>query len=154
MTTRVVGSLFSRCAFFASSQRTTTEDLLLPSSSSRRRDRRLVGNRRRRVLRVASSSPSPLSSEHSNEAAEENEEEKLTNETIAGTTKTSRVVDFVAAWDVLSGRLAESSIMRSEDESEANEGNNANASPSREMLLAALALAIPKLQRMPPHSFG
>ena len=39
------------------------------------------------------------------------------NETIAGT-KTSRVVDFVAAWDLLSGRLSESSIMRSEDESD------------------------------------
>jgi (p)ppGpp synthase/HD superfamily hydrolase len=57
------------------------------------------------------------------------------------------VVDFVAAWDVLSGRLSESSMLRSEED-ESDELASSN-SPSREMLLAALALAIPKLQRMP-----
>lgn len=120
------------------------------SSSSSRLNRRrkhhhseATKNRRRRhdVL-VASSSSSPLFKDENN--FDENEE-RITNETIAGT-KTSRVVDFVAAWDLLSGRLSESSIMRSEDESDDIASSN---SPSREMLLAALALAIPKLQRMP-----
>ena len=103
-----------------------------------------TGNRRRN--RLASSSSSPELSEAKNN--EKNENEEKTNETTATSTKTSRVVDFVAAWDVLSERLAESSILRSEmDESDDVASSN---SPSREMLLAALALAIPKLQRMPP----
>ena len=102
-----------------------------------------TGNRRRN--RLASSSSSPELSEAKNN--EKNENEEKTNETTATSTKTSRVVDFVAAWDVLSERLAESSILRSEmDESDDVASSN---SPSREMLLAALALAIPKLQRMP-----
>ena len=91
------------------------------SSSSSRLNRRkhhhseATKNRRRRhdVL-VASSSSSPLFKDENN--FDENEE-RIMNETIAGT-KTSRVVDFVAAWDLLSGRLSESSIMRSEDRSD------------------------------------
>lgn len=121
------------------------------SSKRRTKDRpsrrehleRATGNRRRN-RRISSSSSALFDA--NNETNEDKNEEKTTNETIAGTTKTSRVVDFVAAWDVLSGRLSESSILRSEDESDDIASSN---SPSREMLLAALALAIPKLQRMP-----
>ena len=122
------------------------------SSKRRTKDRpsrrehleRATGNRRRN-RRISSSSSALFDA--NNETNEDKNEEKTTNETIAGTTKTSRVVDFVAAWDVLSGRLSESSMLRSEeDESDDIASSN---SPSREMLLAALALAIPKLQRMP-----
>jgi len=123
----------------AAAKRTTK-----PPSSRRDRNLEQATNNRRRLRHdvvVASSSSSPKE-EASDEKNEENEER--IHETIPN--KTSRVVDFVAAWDLLSGRLSESSIMRSEDESD----EIANAtSPSREMLLAALALAIPKLQRMP-----
>ena len=115
-----------------------------PKSRRNQLERDTTGNRRRN--RLASSSSSPGLSEANNNEKNESENEEKTNETIAGT-KTSRVVDFVAAWDLLSGRLAESSILRSEDESDDIASSN---SPSREMLLAALALAIPKLQRMPP----
>ena len=115
-----------------------------PKSRRNQLERDATGNRRRN--RLASSSSSPGLSEANNNEKNESENEEKTNETIAGT-KTSRVVDFVAAWDLLSGRLAESSILRSEDESDDIASSN---SPSREMLLAALALAIPKLQRMPP----
>mmetsp|Transcript_8209 Transcript_8209/g.26221 ORF Transcript_8209/g.26221 Transcript_8209/m.26221 type:complete len:559 (-) Transcript_8209:2055-3731(-) len=126
----------------------------LANVSSKRRTReqpsrrehleRATGNRRRN-RRISSSSSALFDA--NNETNEDKNEEKTTNETIAGTTKTSRVVDFVAAWDVLSGRLSESSMLRSEeDESDDIASSN---SPSREMLLAALALAIPKLQRMP-----
>ena len=111
-----------------------------PPPSRRNHLEQTTGNRRRN--RRISSSSSTLS-ETNNEKNEEENEEKM-NETMP--TKTSRVVDFVAAWDLLSGRLSESSIMRSEDESDDIASSN---SPSREMLLAALALAIPKLQRMP-----
>lgn len=122
------------------------------SSKRRTKDRpsrrehleRATGNRRRN-RRISSSSSALFDA--NNETNEDKNEEKTTSETIAGTTKTSRVVDFVAAWDVLSGRLSESSMLRSEeDESDDIASSN---SPSREMLLAALALAIPKLQRMP-----
>ena len=115
-----------------------------PKSRRNQLERDATGNRRRN--RLASSSSSPGLSEANNNEKNESENEEKTNETIAGT-KTSRVVDFVAAWDLLSGRLAESSVLRSEDESDDIASSN---SPSREMLLAALALAIPKLQRMPP----
>ena len=115
-----------------------------PKSRRNQLERDATGNRRRN--RLASSSSSPGLSEANNNEKNESENEEKTNETIAGT-KTSRVVDFVAAWDLLSGRLAESSMLRSEDESDDIASSN---SPSREMLLAALALAIPKLQRMPP----
>ena len=115
-----------------------------PKSRRNQLERDATGNRRRN--RLASSSSSPGLSEANNNEKNESENEEKTNETVAGT-KTSRVVDFVAAWDLLSGRLAESSILRSEDESDDIASSN---SPSREMLLAALALAIPKLQRMPP----
>ena len=126
---------FPRASFAL--QRTTK-----PPPNQLERDRP-TGNRRRN--RLASSSSSPELSEAKNN--EKNENEEKTNETTATSTKTSRVVDFVAAWDVLSERLAESSILRSEmDESDDVASSN---SPSREMLLAALALAIPKLQRMP-----
>ena len=127
---------FPRASFAL--QRTTK-----PPPNQLERDRP-TGNRRRN--RLASSSSSPGLSEANNNEKNESENEEKTNETIAGT-KTSRVVDFVAAWDLLSGRLAESSMLRSEDESDDIASSN---SPSREMLLAALALAIPKLQRMPP----
>ncbi len=120
---------------FVALQRTTKERL-----SRRNHLEQVTGNRRRN--RRISSSSSPLS-ETNNEKNEDENEEKI-SETMPN--KTSRVVDFVAAWDLLSGRLSESSIMRSEDESDDIANSN---SPSREMLLAALALAIPKLQRMP-----
>ena len=120
-------------------------------SSKRRTRDRLKSRRhrlenRRRVRRISSSSSALFDA--NNETNEDKNEEK-TNETIVAgtTTKTSRVVDFVAAWDVLSGRLSESSMLRSEED-ESDELASSN-SPSREMLLAALALAIPKLQRMP-----
>ena len=131
---------FPRASFAL--QRTTK-----PPPNQLERDRP-TGNRRRNRLASSSSSPE-LSEANTNEKNERNENgEEKTNETIATSTKTSRVVDFVAAWDVLSERLAESSILRSEmDESDDVASSN---SPSREMLLAALALAIPKLQRMPP----
>ena len=130
---------FPRASFAL--QRTTK-----PPPNQLERDRP-TGNRRRNRLASSSSSPE-LSEANTNEKNERNENgEEKTNETIATSTKTSRVVDFVAAWDVLSERLAESSILRSEmDESDDVASSN---SPSREMLLAALALAIPKLQRMP-----
>ena len=90
------------------------------SSKRRTKDRpsrrehleRATGNRRRN-RRISSSSSALFDA--NNETNEDKNEEK-TNETIAGTTKTSRVVDFVAAWDVLSGRLSESSMLRSEED--------------------------------------
>lgn len=127
----------SSFSFVSAAAKRTTK----PPSSRRNHLEHATGNRRRN-RRHASSSSSPLS--EANDEKNEDENEERMSETIP--TKTSRVVDFVAAWDLLSGRLSESSIMRSEDESD--EIANA-ASPSREMLLAALALAIPKLQRMP-----
>ena len=130
------------CASFAL-KRTTKPP---PKSRRNQLERETTGNRRRNRLASSSSSPE-LSEANTNEKNERNENgEEKTNETIATSTKTSRVVDFVAAWDLLSGRLAESSMLRSEDESDDIASSN---SPSREMLLAALALAIPKLQRMP-----
>ena len=74
---------------------------------------RSTGNRRRN-RRISSSSSALFDA--NNETNEDKNEEKTTSETIAGTTKTSRVVDFVAAWDVLSGRLSESSMLRSEED--------------------------------------
>ncbi|CAL6307894.1 unnamed protein product [Bathycoccus prasinos] len=130
-------STSSSFSFVSAAAKRTTK----PPSSRRNHLEHATGNRRRN-RRHASSSSSPLS--EANDEKNEDENEERMSETIP--TKTSRVVDFVAAWDLLSGRLSESSIMRSEDESD--EIANA-ASPSREMLLAALALAIPKLQRMP-----
>jgi len=68
----------------------------------------------------------------------------------AASSSSSRVVEFVAAWDALSPRLAASAASGS---GFVNPGGNSqsvrDARGNREMLLGALKLAIPRLQAMP-----